>query len=85
MRREAFRLLNEGMSCPQIGDVIGVLRERVWQLANEETNAVRTETRQKALDWRLTSTARHNSRIRKLRSVVDKATDPRLWSMRLPR
>jgi hypothetical protein len=74
MRREVFRMLNEGMSCPQIGDVLGISRERAWQLGNEEMAVVKAESHSLALDYRVRLTARHESRINKLQRVID---DPR--------
>jgi len=73
LRREVFRMLKQGMSCPQIGDVLGVSRERAWQLAKEEMEAVKAETHEAALEWRILLSARHDSRYQVLEGVV---TDP---------
>lgn len=70
MRREVFRMLNQGMSCPQIGDVLGISRERAWQLAKEEMAALKAETHEEALEWRLRLSARHDSRYQVLDAVV---------------
>lgn len=75
MRRDVFRMLNQGMSCPQIGDVLGISRERAWQLAKEEMEALKAETHEAALEWRLRLSARHDSRYQVLDAVI---TDPKV-------
>lgn len=70
MRREALRLVNQGYSVPEVGEALGVTRQRAWQLVSEELDAVKAETHEDALAWRLKLTARHEARIKQLEAVA---------------
>lgn len=73
MRLEAFKLLKQGLSCTQIGQALGISRARAYQLASEELEAVKAETKAEAIDWRVLLTARHEERIRELQAAANKA------------
>lgn len=71
MKREAWRLRLQGYSIPEIGDQLGVTRQRAWQLLDAENKAVQDETHQAAADYRALQVARHESRLRELQTIVD--------------
>jgi hypothetical protein len=70
MRRDALRLVNAGYSVPEVGEALGVTRQRAWQLVSEELDAVRAETHEDGIAWRLKLTARHEARIKQLEAVA---------------
>jgi hypothetical protein len=52
MRAEALAMLLAGKSCPQIGEALGVTRERAWQVTKEALELLIAETMDKAEQWR---------------------------------
>lgn len=73
MKLEVFRLLKQGLSCPEIAHDLGISRQRAYQLASEELEAVKAETKDAALDWRVLLTARQEARLRELQALAIKA------------
>lgn len=73
MRLEAMKLVNQGFSCPAIGEILGISRVRAWTLINEELEAIAAETLQEALEWRLKLTARHEARLASLAAIAERA------------
>lgn len=73
MKREAWRLRLAGYSIPEIGDQLGVTRQRAWQLLDAENKAVQDETHQAAADYRALQVARHESRLRELQTIIASA------------
>jgi hypothetical protein len=76
MRREALQLVNKGYSCPQIGEVLGVSRQRAHQLVSEELGLLAAETLDEAAQWRNKLTARHEARLKALDEATTRVTDP---------
>lgn len=52
MRAQALEMLLAGKSCPQIGEALGVTRERAWQVTKEALQLLISETMDKAEQWR---------------------------------
>lgn len=67
MRREALRLVNTGESCLQIGEALGVMRQRAWQLVTEEMDFLAAETFEVGLKCCHKQTVGHESRLESFR------------------
>jgi hypothetical protein len=52
MRDQVLAMSNTGMTCPQIGEALGISRNRAWQLLNEALEMLHSETMDKTEHWR---------------------------------
>lgn len=71
MRLTAFEMLARGYKCPEIGATLGVSRIRAWQLASEGLEQLKSETKDKAEEYRFLQTERHMRRMRALDEIIE--------------
>lgn len=76
MRSTALSMLLEGKSCPEIGDALGVTRERAWQVATEAIDMLIAETLDKAEGWRAILTREHLENLRYGRDLMSTTGSP---------
>lgn len=80
MRAQAFEMLVRGIKCPEIGRVLGVSRNRAWQLATEGLAQLKAETMDKAEQYRLMLTERHMRRLALLDEIIESKDDKGVYN-----